>query len=129
MSHKQIDCGGFFSISGNVGCAHACVFLIGPVTRKTESDEKGFYIFDNLSEGTYTVVPYKSGEGFRPTSQTVIANADVTVKFIDPSSVVDSRASPINHSRTAHNFPVDSRAAGAPVDCRVAPNIPQNSRP
>jgi hypothetical protein len=211
------------SISGNCGCAHASVFLIGAAKKLMVSDEKGFYAFENLSDGRYTVLPYKSGETFRPISQTVvIAGADLTgVNFIDPSSVVDSRVS-ANHPRTVQgtifydivptdsrvvpastptfsitsvaaavagntsytgtfspaslpagsiaiisgfvnapnngsfqvvsctattlvlanangiaethaatampNFPVDSRAAGAPVDCRVAPNVPQNSR-
>jgi hypothetical protein len=201
------------------------VFLTGAVTKLTISDEKGFYIFENLSDGTYTVLPYKSGEIFRPSTQTVtIAGADLTVNFIDPSSVVDSRnyGNFPNHPRTVQgtliydivatdsrvvpaltpsfaitsvaaavagntaytgtftpaslpagsvsgisgftnapnngsyqvvsctastltlanaagvaethaatampNFPVDSRAAGAPIDCRVAQNIPQNSR-
>jgi hypothetical protein len=213
-----------FSISGNAGCAHASVFLTGgPQTKLTASDEKGFFAFENLLDGTYTVFPYKSGETFRPTSQiVVVAGADVIgVDFIDPSSVVDSRVVP-NHGRTVQgtifydivptdsrvvpaltpsfsvtsvaaavggqttytgtftpaslpansvaivsgflnapnngsfqvasvnattlvlanangvaethaatvipNFPVDSRVAGAPQDCRVSPNIPQNSR-
>jgi hypothetical protein len=46
-----------------------------------------------------------------------------TLTLANPSGVAEA-----NPGTAIPSVPVDSRAAGAPVECRVAPNIPQNSR-
>lgn len=54
--------------------------------------------------------------------QVVSVNA-TTLVLANAAGVLETHAATVIPS-----FPVDSRVAGAPVDSRVAPNIPQNSR-
>jgi hypothetical protein len=137
-------------ISGNAGIAAASVLLSGgPVSKIVVADAEGFYLFTDLPDGTYVVKPSAPtpGHTFLPEIQIVtIAGEDVGgISFIDPSSVVDSRAISTTTPNSSRNVQgtliydvpkVDSRVAGAPVDCRVSkpvdcrvsPNIPQNSR-
>ena len=132
------------SISGNADCPEADILLLGPVQRATKADAEGFYSFAGLPSGTYTIRPStsKPGKTFSPKIQVVVIDgADVIADFLDPSSPVDSRVSPISSRNVQGNLiydvpSVDSRAQGAsidcrvtkPMDCRVSPNIPQNSR-
>lgn len=54
--------------------------------------------------------------------QVVSCNA-TTLVLQNPNGILETHA-----GIATEFFPVDSRVAGAPVDSRVAPNIPQNSR-
>lgn len=140
-----------FSISGNAGTAGATVSWSGAASGSTTADGSGNYTIPNLANGSYTITPSKTGFTFSPTSSNqTVNNANITgVNFTATSmgnaySVPDSRVvttTTPNSSRTVngtkiYDVPkVDSRAAGAPVDSRVAPNIPvasgtypQNSR-
>jgi hypothetical protein len=56
---------------------------------------------------------------------------DCRVAPAGPNASRNVQGTSIYDVQTSSNHaipPVDSRAAGAPVDCRVSPNIPQNSR-
>src|SRR5713101_3176431 len=58
-------------------------------------------------------------------------NGSFQVASVNATTLVLANAAGVAETHTATvipNFPVDSRVGGAPVDCRVAPNIPQNSR-
>jgi hypothetical protein len=55
----------------------------------------------------------------------------VPVTHLYPNGSVNVQGTLTYTVETSNNQaipPVDSRTAGAPVDCRIAPNIPQNSR-
>ena len=144
-----------FGISGSLGAdgAGATVSWSGPSSGSVIADGSGNYnTGEVLANGVaYIITPIKSGAVFSPlnSSQTVF-NADISgINFTATSgstaySVPDCRVTPFgpNASRTVQGTKiydvqvsdnsavpgVDSRAAGAPVDCRVSPNIPQNSR-
>jgi hypothetical protein len=137
-----------YRIAGNCDCAFAIVTLSGAISAQTVSDKDGYYFFDNLRNGTYTIYPKSSqvGVSFCPEYRTVILlDVDSTEEnFRDPHSVVDSRnyATFPNLSRNLNGTLIydvqqfESRKAGAPqdcrflkpVDCRVPANIPENSR-
>lgn len=140
------------SISGNIsgpGGAGATVSYTGPSSGNVTADGSGNFTIPGLADGDFVVTPTNAGFAFTPTSQNVtVSGADVTgVNFSSALGVyspVDSRdfatfpnqfrtvqGSKIYDVQTSSNASVpsaDSRAAGAPVDSRVAPNIPQNSR-
>lgn len=134
------------TISGNVGKAGVTVNYSGPTSGSVTSGSNGNYAITNLGDGTYTITPSLAGFAFVPISQTVILQGVTVanVNFTTPYSVPDCRnyGSFPNQSRdvqgtliydvqTSSNHsipPTDSRIAGAPVDCRKSPNIPQNSR-
>jgi hypothetical protein len=129
------------AISGNAGIASANVLLAGLVSKAVVADAEGFYSFSGFPDGAYVVRPSipTPGKTFSPEIQVVVvAGADVFgVDFIDPSSPVDSRATTATTPNSSRNVQgsliydvqkVESRAAGAPADCRVAPNIPVDSR-
>jgi hypothetical protein len=73
-----------YGISGNVTesgspLADVTVILSGDATGVTTSDPAGNYIFTDLSNGSYTLVPSKTGYTFTPSSrQVTISDADVT---------------------------------------------------
>lgn len=138
-----------FTISGSVGVANATVVLSGDASATTTADSSGGYFFAGLQPGNYVVTPNLGGDVFTPTSQPVtITTANVTeVDFTTGGSayysVPDCRnyATFPNLSRDVQGTltydvpahpsyapPVDSRTYGAPLDCRIPPNIPQNSR-
>jgi len=145
---------GTYSISGNAGVASATVSYSGTAVGSTTCDGSGNYTIPSLLAGSYTVTPSLSSYSFSPTSQPVtISSANVTgINFTatatpSPSgtwSPIDSRVNKPNSAtfRTVQGAQicdqqissnpavpgVDSRAAGKPQDCRIAPNIPENSR-
>jgi hypothetical protein len=53
----------------------------------------------------------------------VVSCSATTLVLANANGVAETHAATV-----IPNFPVDSRVGGAPVDSRVAPNIPQNSR-
>jgi Big-like domain-containing protein/ASPM-SPD-2-Hydin domain-containing protein/carboxypeptidase family protein len=67
-----------WTISGTLSPASstsgASVALQGPTTASTTADANGNYRFSGLSDGSYTIVPAKSGLTFNPASQTVTVN-------------------------------------------------------
>lgn len=69
-----------YSIAGTItGATAVTINLSGAATSATTCDASGFYSFNNLDNGTYTVTPSKSGYTFSPTSETlVISGASVT---------------------------------------------------
>lgn len=139
-----------FSITGNAGTAGATVSWSGAASGSTTADGSGNYTIPNLANGSYTITPSLAGFTFSPTSsnQTVsganITGVNFTATVGNAYSVPDCRLSPFgpNASRSVQGtliydkqtssnsaIPgVDSRVQGAPVDCRISPNIPQNSR-
>lgn len=144
-----------FGISGSLGLAGAgaTISWTGTSSGSVTADSLGNYsTFEVLLNGNYTISSSLAGYTFSPAnSAQTINGADITgVNFtatpITPSvySVPDCRVSPFgpNASRTIQGTvtydvqtssnpaipPTDSRVAGAPVDSRVNPNIPQNSR-
>jgi hypothetical protein len=147
-----------FTISGTisgVGGAGATVNLTGTATATTTADGGGNYSFTGLANGVYTVTPTNAGYTFSPASRLVtISGANFSGgSFIatpvppPPTpyySVPDCRVAPFgpNASRDVNNTLIydvqtsdnaavpskDSRATGVPVDSRVSPNIPSNSR-
>lgn len=137
-----------FAISGNVGVAGATITWTGTSSGSTTSDASGNYTTGLiLLNGSYVITPTKAGVSFSPAFKNVVINGgDQTgVNFTLPNaySVPDCRIyaifpnNPVNVQGTltytvpAHPSvtpPVDSRTQGAPVDSRVTPNIPQNSR-
>lgn len=137
-----------FSISGNAGTvAGATVSYSGTAIGSVQTTAGGAYTISGLAAGNYTITPSLAGVSFSPLSQNVtIASSNVTgINFATGAwSPVDSRVNKPNSAtfrtvqgaqicdvQTSSNPAVpgvDSRAAGKPKDCRVAPNIPENSR-
>ena len=67
------------TLSPSSAGAGATMTLTGAATATVTADASGNYAFLNLSNGTYTVTPTRSGYTFAPTSQPVtIANANVS---------------------------------------------------
>lgn len=139
------------SISGNAGHAGATVSYSGQSSGEVTADGSGNYTISGLSNGNYTLTPSAAGYTFSPTSQpeTVsganITGVDFTATVVPTTySVPDCRdyATFPNDSRdvqgtliydvqTSSNSAVpgeDSREEGAPIDSRIAPNVPENSR-
>jgi hypothetical protein len=137
-----------YSISGNAGTvAGATVSYSGTAIGSVQTTAGGAYTISGLAAGNYTITPSLAGVSFSPLSQNVtIASSNVTgINFATGAwSPVDSRVNKPNSAtfrtvqgaqicdvQTSSNPAVpgvDSRAAGKPQDCRVAPNIPENSR-
>lgn len=141
-----------FGISGNAGTPGATVSWTGAASGSVTADGSGNYnTGEVLISGAYTITPSKTGFTFSPTSSAqTIAGADISgvnftaTQVLTVYSVPDCRVPPAgpNASRTVQGTkiydvqtssnpaipPTDSRVAGAPVDSRVSPNIPQNSR-
>ncbi len=140
-------------ISGNAGIAGATVSWTGTSSGSVTADGSGNYnTGEVLVDGNYTITPTKTGYTFAPVnSAQTIAGADIAgVNFIATAtggsvaySVPDCRVPPAgpNSSRTVQGTKIydvqtssnstipstDSRVT-KPTDCRVSPNIPQNSR-
>ena len=136
-----------FKISGSLGIggAGATVNYTGNSSGSVTADASGDYTISVPINGTYTITPALSGSIFHPASRIiVVSGSDVAgVDFGLPWSSTDSRNfgifpnSAVNIQGTLTytvpsvdsrvNIPIDSRAS-VPQNCRVAPNIPQNSR-
>lgn len=136
------------TISGNAGVGGATVSWSGASSGSVTADGSGNYTTSGLLDGSYTITPSKTLYTFTPASSNqTLSGANITgVNFTASSyySQPDCRVSPFgpNSSRTVQGtltydvqtssnstIPgTDSRAAGAPVDVRIAPNIPENSR-
>ncbi len=137
-----------FNISGNAGVAGATVSYSGTASGSVAADGGGNYTISGLADGPYTITPSLTGYTFSPTSASeTVSGSNITgVNFTASGaySVPDCRVTKPNSatSRTVNGTllydsqtssnpaipPTDSRTAGAPVDCRVSPNIPENSR-
>lgn len=134
------------TIQGNSGVSGAKVSYSGAASGSVTADANGLFTISGLANGTYSLTPSLTGFTFTPTSASKTINgADIlNVNFTasngsSAKSVKDCRIPPngsldVNGTQlyvvpasTAHLRPVDSRAAGAPVDCRVSA-VPQNSR-
>jgi hypothetical protein len=66
-----------WSISGNISPASlgsGTVLSLSGSNATTTADVNGNYIFSNLTNGTYTVTPSKTGETFTPPSQSTTIN-------------------------------------------------------
>jgi len=67
-----------YSISGTISPVSvgsgATLTLSGPISASITSDASGNYTFNNLTNGTYTVTPSKTGQTFSPPSQTISVN-------------------------------------------------------
>jgi inhibitor of cysteine peptidase len=143
---------GTYSISGNAGTlAGATVSYSGTAVGSVTTTAGGAYTISGLAAGNYTITPSLAGYVFSPTSQNeTISSSNITgVNFTAALSSatwspIDCRVNKPNSAtfrtvqgaqicdvQTSSNPAVpgvDSRAAGKPQDCRVAPNIPENSR-
>jgi hypothetical protein len=136
---------GSFNLQGNAGVPFASVSLTGTATATVTADANGTYTFENQTTGTYTITPTLATYTFTPTTHSeTITTADIyginftAVNASAATSVIDSRPAPnstvdiedtqfyIPANPPSHLLPVDSRAAGAPVDSRIS--IPENSR-
>lgn len=75
-------CNPFFSISGSVTGAvqeGVTLLLTGVFEDNATTDADGNYIFETLDNGTYTIVPRKSGYAFSPDNQTIsVIDEDIT---------------------------------------------------
>lgn len=60
--------------SNGAGAAGATVTLSGAASATTTADALGNFIFNNVSSGTYTVIPSNAGFSFSPSYQTVTVN-------------------------------------------------------
>lgn len=65
-----------YSISGQItsndnGISGVTMTLSGQISKTTETDSEGRYIFTGLQNGAYTITPSKNGYQFSPPSQTV----------------------------------------------------------
>lgn len=70
-----------YSISGTIstGGIRLAGVTISTAAGSTQSDSSGNYTLSNLSNGTYTVIPAKTGYSFYPVQQTIVVNgANVT---------------------------------------------------
>src|SRR5579859_2092125 len=129
------------TISGTTQ-AGASVIYFGTSFGAVTADDSGDYAI-TVGDGVYSLASYAVNFSFDPTTAEVtVSGMDVTQNFtptaLTASSPLDSRTTP-NLDRViqdtmifdvdgqpSKNQPIDSRAAGAPVDCRVSP--PLNSR-
>lgn len=77
-----------YNISGTVtGANNVTITLTGPSPGSTTTDASGKYSFKGTN-GTYTVVPSKTGYEFNPISRVVVVNgADVTVDPFAATSI------------------------------------------
>jgi len=62
------------------------ITLSGPSVSETTTDENGFYSFEGLQEGTYTVTPSKEDYNFDPSSFEVELSEESTTKEVDISA-------------------------------------------
>jgi hypothetical protein len=69
-----------YSITGAAGTANATVSYSGPVSGSAVADASGNYSISNLTAGTYTLTPSKSGFTFSPTSLLVTVSPSATGK-------------------------------------------------
>ena len=85
-----------YKISGVVngaGGAGATISITGTESLATTTDASGNYVVDGLPNGTYTVVPSKSGVSFAPSSQQVIINetsqtgVNFTATVVNPQTI------------------------------------------
>ncbi len=73
-----------FSISGTItsgggALAGVTVTLSGAANKRTTTDANGYYSFNVLGNGTYTIMPSKTGYGFAPSIRTVtVSDANIT---------------------------------------------------
>jgi hypothetical protein len=132
------------SISGNTSKAGSTVNYSGAASGFVTADGSGNFTISGLADGVYQITPATLGFVASPIHSIVtIAGANVTgVNFTAAAvySELDSRTSANAEkdvqgtdeydvqTSSNHNLPVDSRAAGQPVDSRVTSIIPVNTR-
>ncbi len=75
-----------YSISGSAGSAGATVSYSGPSSGAVAADASGNYTISNLTAGTYTLTPSKSGFTFSPTSLSVPVGPSATGKNFTATS-------------------------------------------
>jgi hypothetical protein len=123
--------------------AHANIIYIGDGFGAVQADGSGNYAI-TVHDGSYILSAYAVRISFAPNAlAVVVAGSDVHAQNFTPtaltvSSPLDSRVVPNLDrviqaaqifdvdSQLSASPPLDCRAAGAPVDCRVSP--PLNSR-
>lgn len=124
-------------ISGS-SSTNASILYFGDAFGTVQADGSGNYVI-TVDDGSYIVSAYAVGISFAPNAlAVVVAGSDVPDQDFTPttltvSSPLDSRVVP-NLDRViqaaqifdvdaqlAASPPLDYRAAGAPVDCRVSP--------
>jgi hypothetical protein len=89
MFTVTVTCADNYIISGNTGVANATVALAGAASPPTTtSGADGSYNFGNLTNGSYTVTPSRTGFTFTPASRVVtVNNLDVTVPAFTASDI------------------------------------------
>jgi len=98
-----------FTISGTISPATsgsgATVRLGGAASATTTADASGNYVFNSLSDGSYTVTASKSGVSFTPATQNVtVQGANLNVNFTAASSqlaTISGTISPATNGRGA----------------------------
>ena len=75
-----------YSISGSAGSAGATVSYSGPSSSAVAADASGNYSISNLTAGTYTLTPSKSGFTFSPTTLSVTVGPSATGKNFTATS-------------------------------------------
>ena len=132
------------SVSGGTGIASTVINYFGAASGSVTADGSGNYTISNLADGTYHLEPVLDGHNFEPFPLiATLAGSNLTGQNFTATAVsyvIDDRTTPnqtVNVAATpqftvtpslSHAQPVDSRAAGVPVDSRTSGNIPVNSR-
>ncbi|OGS20249.1 MAG: hypothetical protein A2252_00720 [Elusimicrobia bacterium RIFOXYA2_FULL_39_19] len=92
---------GYYSISGTINdggsaLSGVTVQLSGPQSKTTQSNVAGIYSFNNLSPGTYDLVPSLNGYTLSPSTRAVtISNANQTAMNFTASVVQVSSSVPV----------------------------------
>jgi hypothetical protein len=121
-------------IQGNAGVPGALITYTGPTSGTVTADANGLYTINNVASGTYTVTPTLASYTFTPSSLSVIVGTSNSLNnnftaagASSPWSQIDSRHYYIFPNSTIdveatqfYTVETDSRAAGAPQDCRAA---------
>ena len=70
----NVVCSNDYDLAGNVGVTGVTVALTGTSVQTVTSGTGGAYLFQHLTNGSYTVTPTKTGYWFTPGSKSVTIN-------------------------------------------------------